>query len=706
LLATWQTFLISAFRLHLIADVQHVVNAGVKVTVIMAATYLTVGAVARARRLRRKRAEIDRVAANWLHAGGVVMAAALIAGGIAAAIDMKAFVSGGFRPYIAVAMVGGSVCLVLAMTRTRFGDLDQTLRRGRAELVANAVGAALYLAVIVGLGGAEVLSGARSLTVALGSTALALITFGPLRGWVKGIAEDRLADERARARRMLKQAAEAAVGTLDAEVLHRGVVTQVAQALKAEGASLYERGDSPEPGDPRWMLAAYFGAFPLGRELLRKDPIAEELDRRVKKGTAGPVAAGTLAAPIPVDGAAMILVIAPSAARPLDDEDRELVETLCAGLAVAMANARAHTELLGLSERLKEEIEQSERRRKEIAKLKDRLEEEKRFLEAELTRRGGRSPVIGAGLRPTYELVQKVSRADASVLVRGETGVGKELVARGIHAGSARRDQPFVVVDCGAVAAGLFESTLFGHEKGAFTGATRATLGAFRAAHGGTIFLDEIGELPLDLQPKLLRALQEKEVMPVGGERPVPVDVRVVAGTNRDLSAEVDEGRFREDLLYRLRVIEIVVPPLRARKKDIPELAETFLAEIAARRALVPKKLAPDAIAALMDHDWPGNVRELEHAVEAAALYAVTDLIHATDLPIAGEVFKRRAAERVAAAGPAGPSGLRETLEELEKERLVQALRDAGGNRSAAARALGLSRGALLRRMERYGVEA
>jgi two-component system response regulator HydG len=287
--------------------------------------------------------------------------------------------------------------------------------------------------------------------------------------------------------------------------------------------------------------------------------------------------------------------------------------------------------------------------------------------------------------------------------VRGETGVGKELVARAIHAGSARRGGPFVVVDCGAVAAGLFESTLFGHEKGAFTGATKATLGAFRAAHGGTIFLDEIGELPLDLQPKLLRVLQEKEVMAVGGERPVPVDVRVVAGTNRDLAHEAEQGRFREDLLYRLRVVEIVVPPLRARRKDIPELAEAFLREVAARRGLPPKRLAADAVAALMDHDWPGNVRELEHAMEAAALYAVGDEILAADLPMAGEMFRRRAAEKVAAAS--GGQGLRETLEELERERLVQALKDHGGNRSAAAKALGLSRGALLRRIERYGVE-
>jgi transcriptional regulator with GAF, ATPase, and Fis domain len=296
------------------------------------------------------------------------------------------------------------------------------------------------------------------------------------------------------------------------------------------------------------------------------------------------------------------------------------------------------------------------------------------------------------------------------VLVRGETGVGKELIARAIHAASPRRAGPFVVVDCGAIAAGLIESALFGHERGAFTGAVRAAAGAFRAAHGGTVFLDELGELPLELQPKLLRVLQAREVQPVGSTATIAVDVRVVCGTNRELEHEVAAGRFRDDLLYRLRVVELTVPPLRARKGDVAALAEHFLARLAARAGTAPKQLAPDALALLLDHDWPGNVRELEHAIEAAAVYAEGDVIVARDLPIAGKVFRRRAEHALDAAAVVGDgaprAGLRETLSELERGRLVEVLATCAGNRSRAARALGMSRGALLRRLKRYGLDA
>jgi DNA-binding NtrC family response regulator len=233
----------------------------------------------------------------------------------------------------------------------------------------------------------------------------------------------------------------------------------------------------------------------------------------------------------------------------------------------------------------------------------------------------------------------------------------------------------------------------------------RSALGSFRSADGGTVFLDEIGELPLDLQPKLLRVLQEKEIRPVGSDRTFPCDVRVVAGTNRDLCAEVAAGRFREDLLYRLRVIEIAVPPLRSRKKDIPDLAERFLQTIAEQRGTAPLRLSDDALDSLLAHDWPGNVRELEHAMESAALTCDGEEIRGQDLPIHDDLFRRRAGRAVSQTGAdRSGSGLRETLESLERERLLQALAEHDGNRTAAAKALGLSRGALLRRLARYGV--
>ncbi|HVV87334.1 MAG TPA: sigma 54-interacting transcriptional regulator, partial [Kofleriaceae bacterium] len=421
---------------------------------------------------------------------------------------------------------------------------------------------------------------------------------------------------------------------------------------------------------------------------------------------------GAIAVPVPLDDAGepapAVFVVTPPDGERLGEEEVELLSTAAAGFAIALHNARAHASLRELTERLRREVEVAERRRREIARLKDRLEAENRALVGELASRTGKAPVIGQGLAATFELAQKVARSDATVLVRGETGVGKELIARAIHAASPRRSGPFVVVDCGAIAAGLVESALFGHERGAFTGAVRAAQGAFRAAHGGTIFLDELGELPLELQPKLLRVLQEREVQPLGGEAPVAVDVRVVCGTNRDLEALAADGAFRADLLYRLKVVEIAVPPLRARKADLPALVEHFLARLAERSGQAPRRLGPDALRLLVEHDWPGNVRELEHALEAAAVYAEGELIGARDLPVMGKVFRRRAEQALDAAAVtvdgAPRAGLRETLGDLERERLTDTLRACEGNRSRAAKALGMSRGALLRRLKRYGL--
>lgn len=279
--------------------------------------------------------------------------------------------------------------------------------------------------------------------------------------------------------------------------------------------------------------------------------------------------------------------------------------------------------------------------------MKERLEAENRELIGQLAARTGRAPVVGEGLRKTFDLVQKVARTDTSVLVRGETGVGKELVSRGVHAGSSRREKPFIVIDCGAISPGLMESTLFGHIKGSFTGATQDAKGAFRSAEGGTIFLDEIGELPLEMQPKLLRVLQERDVQPVGSSERIPVNVRVIAGTHRNLTDEVESGSFRQDLLYRLQVVEVVVPPLRERQGDIEALAEHFLARSAERSGRPSKRLAPDALGALLEYNWPGNVRELEHALEAALVYADGEEIRAADLPIFDQLFKQRGKRKI-----------------------------------------------------------
>ena len=668
----------------------------------LAAMYLSWGAVSRARRLRAKKADIDPVAAKWLHVGGVIMAVPLLIGTGVAIHDLKSFIAGGFGPYVAVAMVGGSACVVLAMTRVPFGELDRLWRRSSGYLLATLLAAGLYLVFIGMLGGAASSLSGGSFSAALGATLAAAVVFGPVRVRVQRFVDDRFARDRSRARRLLREAAEAAVATLDVELLNRGLVERTRIALAADGVGLFVATDDG------WRCEMKAGEHGLDPAHPAWSDATRVLDAALTARAPRELPSGALAVPIPVDDRAPTVLVAGREGR-FDDEEVELLTTATAGFAIAMGNARAHRALRELTERLRREVEVAEKRRREIVRLKERLEAENRALVGELASRTGKAPVVGQGLAGTFELVQKVSRSDATVLIRGETGVGKELIARALHAASPRRSGPFIVVDCGAIAAGLVESALFGHEKGAFTGAFKASLGAFRAAHGGTIFLDELGELPLDLQPKLLRVLQEREVVPVGAETPIPVDVRVVCGTNRDLAAEVAAGRFREDLLSRLQVVEIAVPPLRARKGDIAALADHFLARIAERTHKPPKRLATDAVSLCLEHDWPGNVRELEHAIEAAAVYAEGDEILARDLPMAGKVFRKKAEHAIESAGVtvdgAPRAGLRETLEDLERDRLAETLAACAGNRSRAAKALGMSRGALLRRLKRYGLE-
>jgi DNA-binding NtrC family response regulator len=295
-------------------------------------------------------------------------------------------------------------------------------------------------------------------------------------------------------------------------------------------------------------------------------------------------------------------------------------------------------------------------------------------------------------MRPALDLIGRVAASDASVLVTGEHGTGKELVARILHAGSPRAHHPLVTVNVGGLAEGVFESEMFGHERGAFTGARGERLGRFELADGGTLFLDEIANVPLAQQAKLLRVLQTGEFERVGSSRTRRVSVRLVSATNADLRAEVAAGRFREDLLFRIDTVEVHLPPLRERREDIALLAAWFLERHAHRYGRALEGFEPDAMEALRGHPWPGNVRELEHAVERAVLLAAGPRVRVADLGL-------RAAE---GSGVAALEAL--TLDEVERELIRRALKRHDGNVSEAARALGLSRSAFYRRLERHGL--
>jgi len=330
-----------------------------------------------------------------------------------------------------------------------------------------------------------------------------------------------------------------------------------------------------------------------------------------------------------------------------------------------------------------------------------RLREENRRLRETLGLQFDRSRIIGRSPRmvAVLDTVAQVAPSEATVLISGESGTGKELVAGAIHFNSPRRDGPFVRLNCAAVTETLLESELFGHEKGAFTGADRRRNGRFQQADGGTLFLDEVSEMPLSMQVKLLRVLQEREITRVGGDEVIRIDVRVVAATNKHLPDLIAAAKFREDLYYRLNVVDLEMPPLRERREDIPLLAQHFLESFAQRNRKTIKGFSPQAMDRIVRHDWPGNVRELMNAVERAVVLARSDYLAEEDFPGAS------AEESPVSEWRPTPAGIPESmpLEEIEKATILRTLEAAGGNKSETARRLGITRRTLHKKLKAYG---
>jgi two-component system response regulator PilR (NtrC family) len=318
-------------------------------------------------------------------------------------------------------------------------------------------------------------------------------------------------------------------------------------------------------------------------------------------------------------------------------------------------------------------------------------------------RRGGPEEILGDSppIREVRQLVEKLAPTKTTVLVTGESGTGKEVVARSIHARSDRSDQPFVAINCGAIPEGLIESELFGHEKGSFTGAVDAKAGLFEVAGSGTLFLDEVGELPLHVQVKLLRALQERRARRVGGNADIAFSARVIAATNRALEAEVKAGRFREDLFYRLNVIQLRMPPLRERRGDIPAFLEFFLRRFTAELGRSEAAFSPEALDLLLAWQWPGNIRELANVVERAATLSDESIIGPEALPPALRGAELRAAP---AEIPTSGIDLQAHLDALERRALEQALERTGGNKTEAARLLALTFRSLRYRLAKFGI--
>jgi len=323
----------------------------------------------------------------------------------------------------------------------------------------------------------------------------------------------------------------------------------------------------------------------------------------------------------------------------------------------------------------------------------------------ELKEREDWSPLVGSSpaMLEVYKLVARVSEGRSTVLLQGESGTGKELIARAIHANSPRREKPFIPVNCGALPDTLLESEMFGYEKGAFTGAVGTKAGLFEAANGGTLFLDEIGDLSPALQVKLLRVMQDQEVRRVGGTTSLKVDVRIIVATNRDLEQFVKEGKFRDDLYYRLNVVRITLPTLAERKEDIPMLAHHFLQKYAGGSARAVRGFLPDTMALLKQYRWPGNVRELENAIERAVSLSHGPLLTPDDLPAALRQFGSQFGDKTEVSDQHDEVCL--TLEEVEKRHLIRVLKETKGNKVRAAKILGIDRRTLYRMAERFGLE-
>ena len=325
------------------------------------------------------------------------------------------------------------------------------------------------------------------------------------------------------------------------------------------------------------------------------------------------------------------------------------------------------------------------------------LDHENRVLREQLRTRPGFGGLIGVSpkMQRVYKMVEKVSQHNYPVLILGESGTGKELVARSIHFLGVRQNKPFVPVDCSGLVPTLIESELFGYVKGAFTGAQHARTGLLEAGSGGTVFLDEIGDLPVDLQAKLLRALQEREIRPVGATERVRIDLRIIAATNRDLESAIRTGGFRQDLYFRLNVVQIKLPPLRERKSDIPLLVNFFLEKFSDPQRPI-RTISEDAMRRLMAYDWPGNVRELENAVERALALGSGPILHIADLP---SNLQQSSSEKSL------ESNELTTIEEMERRFILRALRETNGDKLAAARLLGIGKTTLYRKLKQYGPE-
>jgi transcriptional regulator with GAF, ATPase, and Fis domain len=638
-----------------------------------------------------------------------------------------------------------TVAFAISITRYRLMQLDQLVSSGMLYFLISFAAGALYYVVVLFLMLVSGVIPAPSFPHAVAFSAAALVFLLVLdlaRGGVKRALDRRFNRQKLQLDRTLHRLGAAIEQLVDPPTLARRLLQTTGEVLTVTSGAVYLREGEP----PIYRLAGCLGSTPPPlAELSSGCPLVEALRTRpalvARPGLATDptqrqlrLLGGTVAHAIEhEDRLLAFLVLGPKHSGPYESSDLELLAAFAQLTALALENADGHRTIDGLNKDLQAKVEK-------IAEQQHRI----LALQAQLTNRAVRSPatksqdsadeiptipangevengaveavVDGSGIigsshsiRHVLALARKAANSPSAVLIRGESGTGKELVARVLHEQSPRAGKPYVKVHCAALAPTLLESELFGHVKGAFTGAHRDKIGRFEMANGGTIFLDEVGDIPLDVQTKLLRVLQEKTIERVGSSEPLAVDVRVIAATHQDLDELMRQKRFREDLYFRINVIPIAVPPLRSRREDIPELALYFLNLYARRCGKAVQQFDDDAMATIKAYDWPGNVRELENVVERTVVITDGQIVTVDDLPPEIQEPLIEPTASVTEWYGSGPTSLgvraeRSERGRYERERLVRALAAADGNKAEAARALGLARSTLLSRLKKYGL--
>jgi transcriptional regulator with GAF, ATPase, and Fis domain len=639
--------------------------------------------------------------------------------------DLDRFLIHRYQPIVVAVAILWFVGYGLEVLRIRLADVDALIKSSLGYTITTGAAVGVYLGVVLAAGWLTgTLLGETGPWPHLVAGLVAAALFGPIRARVGGWVDRRFFRDRQHYIEALRHAGESLAVLREPADLAREAVAQIVDAVRAEDGTIYMR-DATRPSNPddptsdiAWRVAFSTLAAPPDEPLAPADgfavPIYVATDSDIDSSNIGGW-----------------LILGPRRSGDLySTDDRDLLGALAAQLAVSLANARAFGTIADMSRTLEAQTKtlqaqtttlqaqtttlqaqttKLEAQNAEIRELRDRLEDENTFLRKRAFAATDGATLVGdsKAMRELQTNLERIARSDANVLVLGESGTGKGLLARTLHATSSRADQPFMHVDCGAIATSVFESELFGHERGAFTGATRLRRGPIELADGGTLFLDEIGELPLELQPKLLRVLEARSVIPIGGTDAVAVDVRIVAATHRNLEDMVAAGTFREDLYFRLRVVELVVPPLRARRADIPALCTALLPRVARRCARPSLPLADDAIAALMAYSFPGNVRELENVLERALVLAdEATAISAADLELSDRAPSLPEEEAAIVAPLAGdtskPHG--DVMDDIERRRLTAALTAANGNQSTAAKALGMPRTTFINKLRRHGL--